>query len=144
MPTHVDVQPGDVLTTSGVDGIYPSGIPVARVTQVSRRAETAFSRIYCQPLARVQGARHVTVLTPLNLTQAQARPDLELPKPVTVVPTDRAGHRRSTLSNTSRRAEPGAALPSAPKENQAAQNQNNQAGQNRTQNPASSPSPIQP
>lgn len=118
MPTHVDVQPGDILTTSGVDGIYPAGLPVARVTQVSRRAETAFSRIYCAPLARVQGARHVSVLTPLNLTQAQARPELELPEPVTVVPTDRS-HRRPTLGHAPRRVEPGAALPNAPKSNSA-------------------------
>lgn len=94
MPTHVDVQPGDVLTTSGVDGIYPAGLPVARVTKVSRQAETAFSRIYCQPLSRMQGARHVSVLTPLNLLQAQTRPELELPAPVTTVITPERGTRR--------------------------------------------------
>ncbi len=30
MPSNADVQEGDLLTTSGVDGVYPPGLPVAR------------------------------------------------------------------------------------------------------------------
>lgn len=67
MPSNADVESGDVLTTSGVDGVYPPGIPVARVLRVERRAESAFARIYCEPMAKLQQARHVIVLTPLNL-----------------------------------------------------------------------------
>lgn len=66
MPSNADVQEGDLLTTSGVDGVYPSGLPVATVTKVERRAESAFARIYCEPVARLQGARHVMVLTPMD------------------------------------------------------------------------------
>ncbi|RYF21386.1 MAG: rod shape-determining protein MreC [Comamonadaceae bacterium] len=65
MPGNADVQEGDLLTTSGVDGLYPAGLPVARVVRVERRADSAFARIYCAPLAQVYGARHVMVLTPL-------------------------------------------------------------------------------
>jgi rod shape-determining protein MreC len=60
-----DVQPGDLLTTSGVDGVYPPGLAVAKVDKVDRRADSAFARIYCTPLARTDGARHVMVLKPL-------------------------------------------------------------------------------
>jgi rod shape-determining protein MreC len=49
-----------------VDGVYPPGLPVARVTHVERRADSAFARIYCKPLAQVQGVRHVMVLKPLT------------------------------------------------------------------------------
>lgn len=61
-----DINRGDLLTTSGVDGVYPPGLPVARVVQVERRAESSFTRIVCEPLARVQGALHVLVLAPVG------------------------------------------------------------------------------
>jgi len=65
VPSNADVVDGDLLTTSGVDGVYPAGIPVARVLRVEHRADSAFSRIYCEPMARVQQARHVLVLPPV-------------------------------------------------------------------------------
>jgi len=63
---NVDIVQGDLLTTSGVDGVYPPGLPVARVNAVGRRAESAFNRISCTPLARVHGALHVLVLAPVG------------------------------------------------------------------------------
>ena len=73
MAANADVQPGDLLTTSGVDGVYPPGIPVAKVAKVERRPDSAFARIVCYPQARVDGARHVMVLRSL-LSQLPARP----------------------------------------------------------------------
>lgn len=80
---NADINQGDLLTTSGVDGVYPPGLPVARVVQVERRAESSFTRIVCEPLARVQGALHVLVLAPVG----QALPPSPLPGPV--VPSQR-------------------------------------------------------
>ena len=65
--TNADIEVDDVLTTSGVDGVYPPGIPVAKVVKVERRADSVFARILCESLARVQGARHVMVLAPVKL-----------------------------------------------------------------------------
>lgn len=65
MPGSADVQVGDLLTTSGVDGVYPPGLPVARVSRVQRRADSGFARIHAAPSALVQGARHVLILRPL-------------------------------------------------------------------------------
>lgn len=62
MAGNADVQAGDILTTSGVDGVYPPGLPVAKVINVERRADSAFARISCAPQALVDGARHVMVL----------------------------------------------------------------------------------
>ena len=59
-----DVQEGDLLTTSGVDGVYPPGLPVAKVERIERRVDSTFARIYATPLAQTQGARHVLVLNP--------------------------------------------------------------------------------
>ncbi|RYY91636.1 MAG: rod shape-determining protein MreC [Comamonadaceae bacterium] len=73
MAANADVQAGDLLTTSGVDGVYPPGIPVAKVETVDRRPDSAFARIACAPQALVGGARHVMVLKPL-LAQIPPRP----------------------------------------------------------------------
>lgn len=69
--SNVDVNEGDLLTTSGVDGVYPPGLAVARITQVERRAESTFTRILCQPLARMNGALHVLVLDPVAVETRQ-------------------------------------------------------------------------
>lgn len=75
MAASADVQAGDQLTTSGVDGVYPAGLPVARIDKVERRADTAFARITCAPLALVNGVRHVMILTPVG-TQIAPRPEV--------------------------------------------------------------------
>jgi rod shape-determining protein MreC len=63
---NTDVKVGDVLNTSGVDGIYPPGLPVARVTLVERQADGGFTRVELAPLASVDRVRHVLVLEPLR------------------------------------------------------------------------------
>ena len=73
MAGNADVQAGDMLTTSGVDGVYPPGLPVAKVISVERRADSAFARISCAPQALVDGARHVMVLKAVSV-QIPARP----------------------------------------------------------------------
>jgi len=76
MATNADVQPGDLLTTSGVDGIYPAGIPVARIASVDRKAESGFARILLTPMAKPDAVRHVLVLEPVGL-QMPKRPEAE-------------------------------------------------------------------
>lgn len=78
MGSNADVQAGDLLTTSGVDGLYPPGLPVAKVIRVEHRAESTFSKIYCQPVALVSGARHVIVVKPVA-GQIAPRPEPEAP-----------------------------------------------------------------
>ena len=60
--THADIEVGDLLSTSGVDGVYPSGLPVAKVTRVERETSAAFARIEAEPVAQQQAALHVLVL----------------------------------------------------------------------------------
>lgn len=67
MAANADVAAGDLLTTSGVDGVYPPGLPVARVEKVERRGDVVFARIDCTPLAVVFGAAHVLVLEPVTV-----------------------------------------------------------------------------
>lgn len=67
MGSNSDVQVGDLLTTSGVDGVYPPGLPVAKIDKIERRAESAFARIYCSPQAKVNGALYVMVIKPVSV-----------------------------------------------------------------------------
>lgn len=80
MGSNSDVQQGDLLTTSGVDGVYPPGLPVAKISRIERRAESAFAKIYCQPQALVTAARHVIVVKPVG-SQIPARPEAAAPPP---------------------------------------------------------------
>lgn len=62
MAASADLQQGDLLVTSGLDGVYPPGLPVARIVQIERKADTAFSRVYCEPVAGVRSHRQLLVV----------------------------------------------------------------------------------
>jgi len=62
LAANADVQAGDMLVTSGLDGIYLSGLPVAKVTRVDRDTAYAFARILCEPIAGVERNGQVLVL----------------------------------------------------------------------------------
>jgi rod shape-determining protein MreC len=66
VPISADVQTGDELVTSGLDGVYPPGLPVAKVVRVDKQADTAFARVICLPVAPVRGARQLLVLHYVN------------------------------------------------------------------------------
>lgn len=68
MPANADIKNGDVLVTSGIDGVYPAGLAVAKVVQVESKSSDAFARIVCQPLAGIDRNRQLLILlTELNL-----------------------------------------------------------------------------
>jgi rod shape-determining protein MreC len=62
MPANADVQNGDLLVTSGLDGIFLAGFPVAKVVHIERDASYSFARIYCVPSAGVENFGDVMVL----------------------------------------------------------------------------------
>jgi rod shape-determining protein MreC len=89
MAGNADVQVGDLLTTSGVDGIYPPGLPVAKVSMVDRKIDTGFARILLQPVASPDAVRHVLVLEPVG----RQMPVLPEPPADEVKPALRKGAR---------------------------------------------------
>lgn len=62
MPTQTDIRAGDRLLTSGIDRLYPAGIPVARIGRVSRSQSSPYLRVECLPLAGLDRSRAVLVL----------------------------------------------------------------------------------
>lgn len=88
MAGNADVQVGDLLTTTGVDGIYPPALPVARVASVDRKADSGFARITLTPVAQTDSVRHVLVLQPVSVlsTPRPPAPESEEAKPRTKTP----------------------------------------------------------
>jgi rod shape-determining protein MreC len=79
MAGNADVLVGDVLVTSGIDGVYPAGIAVAKVLSVERKADSGFARILLTPAAAADGMRHVLLVEPVGL-QLPPKPE-SLPTP---------------------------------------------------------------
>ena len=62
MAANAEIQNGDQLVTSGIDGTYPPGLPVATVVRIERDAELSFARVVCKPAGGVDSGRFVLVL----------------------------------------------------------------------------------
>jgi rod shape-determining protein MreC len=84
MPANAEVQDGDRLVTSGIDGTYPAGLAVATVVRVERDQEHSFARVICKPAAGIERGRYVLVLT-----GESARP----PRPDETQAKDRRGEK---------------------------------------------------
>ncbi len=64
MSANADIKVDDLMTTSGLDGVYPPGLPVAKVAKVERRGDSSFAQVLLAPIAQPDSARHVLVLLP--------------------------------------------------------------------------------
>ena len=59
---NAEVEVGDILVTSGLDGLYPSGLPVAKINRVERAGSGQFPRISSTPVAPIGTLRNVLVI----------------------------------------------------------------------------------
>lgn len=76
MPVNMDIQNGDQLVTSGIDGTYPRGVPVAVVSQIERNAGYPFAKITCTPSAGMDRYRSLLIISvgePQALTPPAAK-----------------------------------------------------------------------
>jgi rod shape-determining protein MreC len=62
IPLGADIQAGDALVTSGIDGTYPAGLAVATVTQVEKNPAFPFAKVTAQPALAPDHHRFVLVL----------------------------------------------------------------------------------
>lgn len=74
MALNVDLVNGDVVVTSGIDGVYPAGLSVATVTRVERNAKDQFARVVLTPTAGVQNHTHLLVLK-IDRSQIPPKPE---------------------------------------------------------------------
>ena len=66
------------MVTSGIDGVYPTGLAVATVKQIVSAADTPFARIVCEPAGGVENHRQVLVVSKPQLGSVTA-PSLTQP-----------------------------------------------------------------
>jgi len=78
MASNAEIEAGDRLVTSGLDGVYPPGLAVATVSRVERDAASSFARILCQPAAGVERGRYVLILE--TETRAVSNPETATPE----------------------------------------------------------------
>ena len=88
LPNSADIEPGDLLVSSGLGGAFPAGYPVARVMEVDRDPGRAFARIRAEPTASLNKEREVLLvwprLTPVEApmgTTVQGDPEASPPDP---------------------------------------------------------------
>ncbi len=72
VPISADVQPGDLLVTSGMGGRFPAGFPVAIVTNVETSTDKDFVEVVAEPTAGLDRTREVLVLSQASDVQTLA------------------------------------------------------------------------
>jgi rod shape-determining protein MreC len=69
----IDVKPGQMVYTTGQDGIYPAGLRIGEIVEVVSGTATTPHRIFIRPSAGLDSMREVAIL----LYEAHARSDFE-------------------------------------------------------------------
>ena len=59
---ETDMQIGDLITTSGLDGLYPPNYPVAKIVSIQQIAGEAFVRVEAKPLTDLNTIRETLLL----------------------------------------------------------------------------------
>jgi len=70
LPHSTDVEVGDRLLTSGLDGVFPEGYPVARIIKVQRDARQPFLQVLAEPYAKLDRIRYALLVWPHQGTSA--------------------------------------------------------------------------
>lgn len=112
MTVESDVKPGDLLVSSGLDGIFPAGYPVASVTKVERNPAETFALVEARPLAQLDRDREVLLLwaeppaTTAPVAAAEKPPAAKAPatKPPATTPTPAAPTQQRPAASSPRPA----------------------------------------
>jgi rod shape-determining protein MreC len=62
LAVNSDVKSGDLLVSSGLGGVFPAGLPVAKISGVRREANQLLAQVRAQPLATVDTDREIILL----------------------------------------------------------------------------------
>jgi rod shape-determining protein MreC len=62
LPNNADIEPGDLLVTSGLGGAFPPGYPVAVVESVTRIPQEPFASVSATPSAALNQVRELMLI----------------------------------------------------------------------------------
>ena len=82
MPNNADIEPGDLLVTSGLGGVFPAGYPVAVVESVTRLPQEPFASVTATPSAALNQVREIMLIwsePPVAESTPVAEPESEAP-----------------------------------------------------------------
>lgn len=81
LPSNADIERGDLLVTSGLDGRFPPGYPVAHVTRIEKQPDSPFALVSAEPTAHLENSRVVLLVMsePPAAAEADAAPAAEAP-----------------------------------------------------------------
>ena len=80
LPNNADIQPGDLLVTSGLGGAFPAGYPVAVVSTVNRIPQESFADVTAVPQSALDQVREVMLIWSAQrpgMTTTEGEPDAE-------------------------------------------------------------------
>jgi rod shape-determining protein MreC len=88
LTVEADVKPDDLLVSSGLDGVFPAGYPVGRISKVERDPAQTFAVVEAKPMAQLDRSREVLLLwfqakaqTPPEAEPTVEPTSVEAPKP---------------------------------------------------------------
>ena len=64
LPDVNDVRTGDTVLTSGLDGVFPKGLPIGTITQISRQSSGLSQYVVVTPFADFEHIEEVILLKP--------------------------------------------------------------------------------
>tara|TARA_B100000989_G_C19516362_1_gene461859 strand:+ start:659 stop:1507 length:849 start_codon:yes stop_codon:yes gene_type:complete len=62
IPHNADIQVGDLLTTSGLGGVFPKGYPVAKITHLTPLEGEAFMHAEAQTMAKIERTQNILLV----------------------------------------------------------------------------------
>lgn len=80
LPMNAQVDPGDLVVTSGIGGRFPPGLPVARIGLVQRQPGQAFATAFAAPLSAMDRNRLVLILESAPQTDEEASAEQPVPE----------------------------------------------------------------
>jgi rod shape-determining protein MreC len=78
LPHSTDIQEGDRLVTSGLDGVFPEGYPICRIAKVQRDPRQPFLQVNAEPYAKLDRIRYALLVWPHQGT-SDADPEIIAP-----------------------------------------------------------------
>ena len=88
IPNNSDIQPGDLLITSGLGGRFPPGYPVAKVGAIQHDPGRSFAQVMAEPLAQLNRSREVLLVWPGEITVLEPAAQTDIPVDAEEVTTE--------------------------------------------------------
>ncbi len=76
LASSADLKEGDLLTTSGLDALYPPGLPVGRIERIERGGDDDFVKVLIAPTAEIQN-NHLLVVLQVDTSAIPPAPPAE-------------------------------------------------------------------